>query len=367
MEFNNKKLEKTSKLINYVIAIVLCGFLISFSTKFLGDIDDWKEHPMVEEYIDQNLKDEKNQEIAEVERQIQLKQEKIYTIEKTVRIANSNYQKAKESYDNWLQARKTVGSPNEDNEVISRANQLDDIYKTQQAWELQMASINDEIQALRDQQQERYQAIQDDEQHAYEEQNKAYRKYNLKIFLIRLAVILPLLLLGIYFIVKFRKHKYWPLFLGYILFSFYAFFFGLVPYLPSYGGYIRYTVGIILSVVFGIYAINKIRAFMERKKSELKESTQDRAKKVQSETAEKALDNHMCPSCGKDFIVKGWDKSVGKKTRTEALGMVTNFCRFCGLELFKPCNKCGHENYAHLPFCANCGDVVNEEKAAVND
>jgi hypothetical protein len=363
MEFNNKKLEKTSKLINYVIAIVLCGFLISLSSKFLDDIDQWKERPMVEEFTDLSLRNENNSEIAALEEKINLKREKISNLEKTVQIANSNYSKAKESYDNWLKARKTVGSPNEDKEVISRANQLDEIYKTQQEWELEIARVNEDIQDLYNQQQEFYEVIQQDEQRAYEEQEKAYRKYNLKIFLIRLAVILPLLLLGIFFIVKFRKHKYWPLFLGYILFSFYAFFFGLVPYLPSYGGYIRYTVGIILSIVFGIYAINKIRAFMERKKSELKESTQDRAKKVQTETAEKALDNHMCPSCGKDFIVKGWDKSVGKKTRTEALGMVTNFCRFCGLELFKPCKKCGHENYAHLPFCANCGDVVNEEKA----
>ena len=108
MEFNNKKLEKTSKLINYVIAIVLCGFLISFSTKFLGDIDDWKESPSVEEFIDIDLKEVQNEEIAILEEEIRQKQEKIYTIEKTVRIANSNYAKAKESYDNWLQARQTV-------------------------------------------------------------------------------------------------------------------------------------------------------------------------------------------------------------------------------------------------------------------
>ncbi len=145
------------------------------------------------------------------------------------------------------------------------------------------------------------------------------------------------------------------------MFSFYAFFFGLVPYLPSYGEYIRYTVGIILSIIFGIYAINKIKAFVEYKKNELKVSTTERAEKVQIETAEKALDNHMCPSCGKDFVVKKWDKSVNKKNKTEMYGIVTNFCRFCGLELFKKCKKCGSENYAHLPFCSNCGDKTTEK------
>lgn len=83
-----------------------------------------------------------------------------------------------------------------------------------------------------------------------------------------------------------------------------------------------------------IYAINKIKAFIERKKSELEVSTTERAKKVQTETAEKALDNHICASCGKDFIVKKWDKAVNKKNKTEMYGAVTNFCRYCGLELF---------------------------------
>ena len=115
-------------------------------------------------------------------------------------------------------------------------------------------------------------------------------------------------------------------------------------------------------MLFGIYAINKIKKFIEHKKSELLVSTTERAKKVQTETAEKALDDHMCPSCGKDFIVKKWDKSAGKKDKTETYGIVTNFCRFCGLELFKKCNKCDSENFAHLPFCSNCGDNMNKEK-----
>jgi len=45
MEFNNKKLEKTSKFINYIISIVLCGFLILLSSKLMSDVDKWKERP----------------------------------------------------------------------------------------------------------------------------------------------------------------------------------------------------------------------------------------------------------------------------------------------------------------------------------
>lgn len=358
MEFNNKKLEKTSKLINYAIAIVLCGFLISLSGKLIDDVDEWKERPTVEEFYNTELLTEKNAEIEKIEIEISLWEEKKSSIENTIRVVNSNYENAKKSFDNWLEARKTVGSPQEDKEVLSRANELDEYYKTQQEWESQLLEITDQIQLLAKESSEFNKLVDNEKERAYKEREKAIRKYDLKVFLIRLLFILPILLLGIFFIIKFRKHKYWPLFLGFVLFSFYAFFFGLVPYLPSYGGYIRYTVGIVLSILFGVYAINRIKAFVEQKKNELKVSTSERAKKVLTETAEKALDNHMCPSCGKDFIVKKWDKSIGKKDKTETYGIVTNFCRFCGLELFKKCNNCDSENFAHLPFCSNCGNKM---------
>lgn len=362
MEFNNKKLEKTSKLINYIIAIVLCSFLISLSGKLLDDVDEWKERPTVEEFQNAELLESKNSEIEKIDTKIDLKIEKKSSIENTIKVVNSNYDNAKKSFDNWLEARKTVGSPKEDKEVISRANELDEYYKTQQEWKKELSVIINSINLLNKSKNQIEELIEEEKERAYEEREKAIRKYNLKVFLIRLLFILPILILGIFFIIKFRRHKYWPLFLGFVLFSFYAFFFGLVPYLPSYGGYIKYTVGIILSILFGVYAINKIRNFIEEKKKELKISTTERAKKVRTETAEKALDNHMCPSCGKDFIVKKWDKSAGEKDKSETYGIVTNFCRFCGLELFKKCKKCNSENFAHLPFCSNCGDNMNEEK-----
>ena len=365
MEFNNKKLEKTSKLINYVIAFVLCGFLISLSSRLIYDVDDWKNRPTAEQFEDKAFLAKQRAELDKLELQQQVKKEKRSNIEKTIFIVNGNYKNAKESYDNWLAARKTVGSPREDKEVLSRANELDEYYKTEQAWRKELLDVEDEIANLYDQQDRIRQKIDQEKNFSYTLQTKAINKYELKIFLIRLLFIFPILLLGIFFFAKFRKHKYWPLFLGFVLFSIYAFFFGLVPYLPSYGGYVRNTVGIILVVFIGIYIINKIKKFIEFKKSELKVPTTERAKNVQIETAEKALDNHMCPSCGKDFIVKKWDKSISVKKNLATYGLVTNFCRFCGLELFKKCEKCDCENFAHLPYCNNCGHEMSNKEEVI--
>jgi len=339
---------------------VLCGFLISLSGKIMSDVDEWKEQPRVEEFQDGELLAAKLLEIEKIQGDIKGKYEKQQSIESTIAVAQANYQNAKESFDNWLAARETVGSPNEDSEVLSRANDLDTYYQTEQEWRDELLAVEREIEALNIEVDRLNEVINNEKYRAYQEQEKAIRKYDVKVFLIRLLIVLPILALGILFIIKFRKHKYWPLFLGFVLFSFYAFFFGLVPYLPSYGGYIRYTVGIILVALLGIYAINRIRAFMERKKTELKESTAKRAKNVQMETAEKALDAHMCPSCGKDFILRKWDRSSQSKEKMVigTYGMVTNFCRYCGLELFKACANCETQNFAHLPYCANCGDPV---------
>jgi len=362
MEFNNKKLERTSRLINYIIAIALCWFLILLSGKVMDDVDEWEERPEVESFQNKVLLDSLSMEMKAIEEEVEQRNEKVASLENTAQIAKNNYDNARESFDNWLKARRTIGSPKEDKAVIARAKKLDEYYVIEQEWRQELSVMNQEIQNL----DKRTDALQhlkhQEEERAYKERKVAIRKYDMKVFLIRLLVILPILLIGIFFIVRLRKHKYWPLFLGFVLFAFYAFFFGLVPYLPSYGGYIRYAVGIILSIALGVYAINIIRAFIERKKNELKVSSTERAKAVKAETAEKALDNHMCPSCGKDFIVKRWDNTTGdKKKKAGSFGYVTNFCRFCGLELFKKCDACGTENYAHLPFCSGCGEKVSKK------
>jgi hypothetical protein len=360
MEFNNKKLEKTSKFVNIIISTVLCGFLILLSGKVIGDVDDWRNYPQLESYENQAVVAKNDSLIHELSNTIEIENSKITTINSAKRMAQDNYSNEKQSFDTWLKARKVIGSPTEDNEITKRAKALDDLRAIEQDWSNEANSIDQNIQNY-------YSEINKIEDQKYADvavaqklRNVDIKAYEIKVFLIRLVIVLPILLLGIFFLVKFRKHKYWPLFLGFILFSFYAFFIGLVPYLPSYGGYIRYTVGIVLCVLLGVFTINKIRAFIDNKKKELKVSTKERAKNVQTATAEKALESNMCPSCGKGFVVVGWDQTSDAKKKPMKSVLITNYCRFCGLQLFKNCNGCDTKNFAHLPFCSNCGDNIIE-------
>lgn len=102
--------------------------------------------------------------------------------------------------------------------------------------------------------------------------------------------------------------------------------------------------------------INKIRAFIVKRREELKISMTIRAGNVRLEIAEKAFDDQVCPSCQKEFIIRSWKQLPGETKRNLSVISSTNFCRFCGLMLFQACGKCGEENFVHLPFCASCGE-----------
>ena len=358
MELNSKKLARTSRLVNYSISTILCVFLILLSNRIIDDLDSTTKRPYSEDFEDKTalalLDKEMEQQYAELEN-LNSKKE---TVEKTIVTAKDNYANEKQSFDNWLQTRKTLGSPDKDREVIDRANRLDDYYKVEQEWRGQLNAIQNQIDETDKEIQRIRQSIYSEQSVAYEKYGNELKWYDLKVFLIRLVFVAPILALGIFFFVRYRRHKFYPLYFGFTLFSVYAFFFGLVPYLPSYGGYVRYSVGVILSVGLGFYAIKHIRQFVDQKQAELKISTQERAKKIQTATAEKALDNHFCPSCGKDFLLRKWEFPTAKPTDTDMYKFVTTFCRHCGLELFKSCSNCGTTNFAHLLFCSSCGAKI---------
>lgn len=364
MELNSKKLERTSTLVYYSVSTMLCIFLILLSNKIIEDLDTTTVRPQIETFENKTVMTDLNKKINIVNIEVDNLMTKRGTIEKTITTAKENYTNEKQSFDNWLQTRKTLGSPDKDQEVIDRAKNLDQYYKVEQDWRAQLDAGQAEIDSV-GQIQLKVQSLIDKERAAAQiKYNHALNQYDLRVFIIRLLFVAPVLALGIFFLLRYRRHKYWPLFFGFTLFSFYAFFFGLVPYLPSYGGYVRYAVGIILSAGLGYYAIKTIRQYMEKKQEELKVSTQERAKNVQTVVAEKALDNHFCPSCGKDFIIKKWE-SPPKINEGDMYKLVTDFCRHCGLELFTKCHQCGHKNFAHLPFCSSCGSkpTLSSEKA----
>jgi len=358
MDINDKKLKRTSKIINWLIAIVLGIFLILLSNTIIDDMDSSVESPYFNEYRNNDEDEKLEQERTVIRDQVNVLETHQSNIRKMINVARQNKEQEQQSFDNWVTTRSTLGSPNQDKEVIQRAQKLDDLLKIEQDWQRKSDSIQTEINILEKHQIDISNRATDAYNQANELYSQAMKTYDMKVFLLRLLFVAPILALGIFFFIRYRNHKFSPLFMGFSLFSLYAFFVGLVPYLPSYGGYIRYSVGVLLTIGLGYYAIKRIRDYSERKKAELEASGSERAKKLETGIAERAFNNHICPSCGKDFFLKNWESplSVDKTT----LQTVSNYCRYCGLQLMKNCTECGHSNYAHLPYCASCGKGLKE-------
>lgn len=352
MEINAKKLERTSRIVFFTISLILSIFLILLTEKIMSDVDNITTSPLPSDFENTALLANYDKAIAKHDDSVRVLEITKERVVKTIEAAVANRESEKESFDNWLKTRKTLGSPTNDVEVLARTRKIDDLLKVEQEWNGKLSIIEDSIAQIQRYRDNYYIKMDEERNRANELYYTALQKYDLKVFLIRLLIVTPILLIGIFFFMRFRQNKYWPLFQGYILFSLYAFFFGLVPYLPSYGGYIRYTVGILLSLFAGYYAISHLRKYLEMKKKELEISSLERSKNVQTETAEKALFNHVCPSCGKDFILKTWESP---SENGKNIPVVTVYCRYCGLELFSNCEKCGHRNFLHLPYCSSCG------------
>jgi hypothetical protein len=275
--------------------------------------------------------------------------------QKSQEAADRQYDAQKQSYYNWLQARSVIGSTQEDSRVRDGANALDRFRKIKSGWQEKIDATDVELKKLQEQRN-----VIDQKANAQQEADrskyyKALQVYELKIFFMRLAFILPILALGVLIFVRFRKNSFWPLAWGFILFSLYAFFVGLLPYLPSFGGYIRLIVGVALSIFIGFYVIRQLNRYLKAKQTELQSSSLDRAKKIKEDIAVRAYQAHTCPSCERDFFLSKWFPKTQQALQVRSLDETSDFCTYCGLPLFGKCKKCGTRNFLHFPFCSNCG------------
>lgn len=358
MEINEKKFTYTRRIINSVITVLLAGFLIMLANNIIDDLDGAVDRPEWKDFSVEEVDIKYRNETKKISSEIASLDEKQTEIQKMIDVALLNKNTEQESFDNWIKARGTLGRADQDSEVLIRLKKLDQYKEIVQSWELQKDSVlmqKGSLYKIEDEIAKEQQIQNENTNQLYE---SALNSYDIKVFLIRLLFTAPILVLGVYFFMRKRKHKFGPLFMGFSWFSVYVFFVGLVPYLPSYGGYIRYTVGILLTVGLGYYAIKRLKAYQERRAVEMKASMEVRASKMQGETAERAFSNHVCPSCGKDFLLKNWESlQVIDSVKPRSL-LASNYCRHCGMQLIKKCNKCNQDNYAHLPFCINCGESL---------
>ena len=327
----------------WLVALVFASFLIGLGGTVVGDLPKVEAPLQLDDFLDQAAAQQLRAQVkaahqAEQEAQTALEQAQLQSHK-----ARNDTQAARETFNNWLAARSVTQRADNDPEVLARTQALDTLKaaerRAQQAVEAQQQAALDARQSASAAQQQ----LNTLEQGGHERMASERRQVELRVFLSRLALTLPLLLLAGWLFVKKRQGTYWPFVWGFIFFALFAFFVELVPYLPSYGGYVRYIVGIGVTVLVGRYAIVALNRYLERQKQAEQLPDQERRKELSYDVALARLAKSVCPGCERPVDLKN-DK--------------IDYCPHCGIGLFDRCGHCSTRKSAFARFCHACGHAA---------
>lgn len=333
----------------WLVALVFAGFLIGLGGTVVGDLPKVEAELQLDDFLD------KGQALALREREKaarkagQAAQDAIEQARLQHDRAKNESQAARASYSNWLAARSVTRRSDQDPEVLARGRALDALQlaerKAGQALERQEQALLDARQSASAAQQR----LDEIEQQGHKKLRAEQRMVELRVFLYRLLLTLPLLVAALWLFRKKRRSMYWPFVWGFIGFALFTFFVELVPYLPSYGGYVRYLVGIALTALVGRYAIIALTRYLERQKQAEALPDQQRRMALAYDQALAHLAKSLCPGC---------ERPVDLKNET------IDYCPHCGICLFDRCGPCNTRKNAFGRFCHACGAAAASGQAA---
>ncbi len=333
----------------WLVAVVFASFLIGLGGTIVGDLPRVETPLQLDDFLDRKAAETLREQVkaarqAEDAAETALEQARLQRAK-----ARSESASARETFDNWLATRSATQQAEHNPEVVQRTQALDALQQrerqTQQAVEAQQQAMLDARQAAEAAQSNLSQL----EEGGYERLHAEMRKVELRVFLYRLALTLPLLIAAGWLFAKKRKSTYWPFVWGFIFFALFAFFVELVPYLPSYGGYVRYVVGIVITALVGRYAIVALNRYLERQKQTEALPDAQRREELSYDVALARLTKGVCPGCERTVDLK--DTSI-------------DFCPHCGIGLYDRCGACSTRKSAFARFCHACGAHAGASGAA---
>ncbi len=325
----------------WLVAIVFAGFLIGLGGTLVGDLPKVEQRLTLDDFLDRAAADRLRADIKAGERAQRDAQAALEQARLKLQVARADANSARETFNNWLATRRATQLAEQDPELLARTRQLDALKQAERSRAVGRGAAG-AGRAGRAPAQERSQRVRSAEMQAEAGKRLAaeQRKVELRVFLYRLALTLPLLAVAGWLFRDKRKGTYWPFVWGFILFALFTFFVELVPYLPSYGGYVRYVVGIVITVLVGRQAILALERYLQRQKAAEQKPDAERREELPYDTALARLAKGVCPGCERPVDLKN-----------EKI----DFCPHCGIGLFDRCGHCATRKNAFARFCHACG------------
>jgi hypothetical protein len=324
----------------WIVAFVFASFLIGLGGNVVENLPRVEHNFTLEDFIDKPAAGQARGAIKQTQQTRQDAQDALDQARLANNAARANSATARETFNNWLSTRHVTQRPEQDGELMTRTRSLDELKAAERK---SLAAVEAQQQILLDAQQAEARAqrqLDDLERSAGERLRVALRDQELRIFLYRLALTLPLLGIAGWLFAKKRQSTYWPFVWGFIYFALFTFFVELVPYLPSYGGYVRYIVGILITVLIGRQAIVGLNRYLERQRQAEAMPDSERRKELSYDTALARLAKKVCPGCERPVDLSN---------------PAIDYCPHCGICLFDHCSACSERKSAFARFCHACG------------
>ena len=327
----------------WVVAIVFASFLVGLGSTIVGDLPQVEHRLELDDFIDRAAADPLRNTVREGERSEQQAAREREQADLKLVTAQQASRAARETFGNWLATRRATAQPDQDTELIARTRALDALKAKEDEAERNVVAQRQIALDARQSRQRAQQQLAVLEEAARKRLEAENRKVELRVFLYRLALTLPLLVIAGWLFAKKRKSSWWPFVWGFIYFALFAFFVELVPYLPSYGGYVRYVVGIVVTVLVGRYAILALNRYLARQKLAEAQPETVRRNELSYDTDLARLAKSVCPGCERPVDLKNTE---------------IDFCPHCGIGLFDHCRACDARKSAFAKFCHACGTAA---------
>ena len=333
----------------WLVALVFAGFLIGLGGNIVGDLPQVESQHELSDYMEPEATDKARATEKKAEAESQAARDALEQARMKQQVAQSDVATARQSFNNWIATRRATERAEQDPEVISRTQALDALQtRERQA----RAEVERQQQRLLDNEQAAEGArrqLATLEEGARAEYNRVLRQQELRVFGYRLALTLPLLGVAGWLFKRHRQGRWWPFVWGFIFFALFAFFVELVPYLPSYGGYVRYIVGIAITALVGRWAILALQRYLERQRAAEAQPDRQRREELGYDTALARMAKGVCPGCERAVDLKNTE---------------IDFCPHCGMGLFNHCGHCHTRKNAFSRFCHACGTPAASSPAS---
>ena len=189
----------------WLVAFVFAGFLIGLGGTVVGDLPKVEKQLSLDDYMDANASTALRNAIKAAERAGQDAQTALEQAQLKRRVAQADSAAARETFNNWLSTRNATQLADQDPELLSRTRALDALKDRERAAGVaveaqQQAALDARQGAARERRK-----LSEMEEAAQVLLNAEYRRVELRVFLYRLALTLPLLVAAGWLFAKKRK------------------------------------------------------------------------------------------------------------------------------------------------------------------